>query len=143
MRVTAPLICSAFLLTGCVTSEDPSEGGFFNGVSGITSGTYDQRVEEREADVADATARNEALAAEQARLSAQIQSAEGELARLKLRILNQKTALGATDARTEARVQAVLNAKPSGQTQADQLAALQKTIADAKALSADLAKLSS
>ena len=143
MRLSAPLICGAFLLAGCVTSEDPSEGGFFNGVSGITSGTYDQRVEEREAGVADATARNEALAAEQARLSAQIQSAEGELARLKLRILNQKTALGATDARTEARVQAVLNAKPSGQTQADQLAALQKTIADAKALSADLAKLSS
>ena len=92
--------------------------------------------------VAEAEARNEALSAEQARLSAQISSARSELAKLKLRILNQRNAAGSVDAQTDARVQSVLNAQPTGRTQSEQLAALQKTIADAKALSADLAKLS-
>lgn len=143
MRVKPLIITGVALgLAGCVTSEDPSEGGFFNGVSGINSGTYDARVAEREQSVAEAEARNEALSAEQARLSAQISSARSELAKLKLRILNQRNAAGSVDAQTDARVQSVLNAQPTGRTQSEQLAALQKTIADAKALSADLAKLS-
>jgi len=30
-------------LVACTTTDDPSEGGFFDGVAGIFSGTYDQR----------------------------------------------------------------------------------------------------
>ncbi len=142
MTRTALLCTVALGLSACVSSEDPAEGGFFNGVSGITSGRYDERVAEREASVAEAEARNAALAQEQAQLASQIKSAENELAKLRFRILQQKTALGPTDPRTEARVNAVLNSKPTGRTDAERLAALQKTIADAKALSADLARLS-
>ncbi|GGE51914.1 hypothetical protein [Actibacterium pelagium] len=143
MHLKALLLAgAAFGLLGCVTSDDPSEGGFFNGVSGISSGTYEGRIAEREQSVDEAEARNEALATEQARLSSQISSARSELAKLKLRILNQRNAAGSLDAGTEARVQSVLNAQPAGRTQSEHLAALRKTITDAKALSADLAKLS-
>lgn len=139
---TVLIAASVAALSGCVTSDDPGEGGFFNGVSGISSGRYEEQIAAQEADVAAAEARNASLAQDQARLSAQIKAAESELAKLRFKILQQKTAVGSTDPATEARVQRVLNSSPSGRTDAEKLAALQKTIADAKALSADLAKLS-
>ena len=139
---TVLIAASVAALSGCVTSDYPAEGGFFNGVSGISSGRYEEQIAAQEADVAAAEARNASLAQDQARLSAQIKAAESELAKLRFKILQQKTAVGSTDPATEARVQRVLNSSPSGRTDAEKLAALQKTIADAKALSADLAKLS-
>ncbi|WP_372572713.1 hypothetical protein [Ruegeria jejuensis] len=122
-------------LAGCQTTTDPAEGGFFNGVSGIATGAYDDRVDAAEADVASAQARNDALAA-------QIRSSESELAQLKLQILQQRDALGGTDPATAQRIDRVLNSSPSGSTDAAKLAALQRSIADAKALSADLVWLS-
>jgi chromosome segregation ATPase len=129
-------------LAGCQTTTDPAEGGFFNGVSGITSGAYEDRVAAGEADVASAQARNDALAAQQSALASQIKSSESELAGLKFRILQQRDALGTTDSATAARIDRVLNAKPTGATADAKLAALQQTISQARALSADLAKLS-
>ena len=41
------LIC-VLLLAGCGASQDPREGGFFGGISGLGSGAYEERVEERE-----------------------------------------------------------------------------------------------
>ncbi|WP_171174639.1 hypothetical protein [Ruegeria sp. HKCCD8929] len=123
------------LLAACETTTDPAEGGFFSGVSGITSGAYDERIETAEADVAAAEARNEALAA-------QIRSSESELAQLKLKILQQRDATGGGDAATAARIDRVLNSNPTGSTPEARLAALQRSIADARALSADLARLS-
>lgn len=35
----------AALLAGCQTSSDPADGGFFNGVAGVSSGTYQGRVD--------------------------------------------------------------------------------------------------
>lgn len=122
-------------LAACQTTTDPAEGGFFNGVSGIASGSYDARVAEAERDVAARQARNDALAAE-------IRAGEKELARLKLQVLNQRNAIGRTDAQTSQRIETVLRADPGGETDAARLAALQATIADARALSRDLAELS-
>ncbi len=141
MRHSLILTGAALMLGACVTSEDPADGGFFNGVSGATSGTYDARVEDREQAVAAAQTRNAALSREQQALAAQIKGAESELARLKFKILQQKSAIGRIDGPTNARVNAVLNASPSGATPDAKLAALQKTIANARALSADLEKL--
>ncbi|UWR05506.1 hypothetical protein K3740_19750 (plasmid) [Ruegeria conchae] len=123
------------LLAGCQTTTDPADGGFFAGVSGITTGAYDDRIAAAEGDVATAEARNEALAA-------QIRNSESELAQLKLNILQQRDAIGGGDAATAARIDRVLNDTPTGATPDDKLAALQKSIAEARALSADLAKLS-
>lgn len=134
--MTRGLLVPLLFLGACETATtDPAEGGFFEGVSGITTGAYDQRVETAEADVAAAQARNEALAA-------QIRGAESELAGLKLQILRQRDALGATDAATAARIDRVLNAAPGGASDEARLAALQRSIAEARALSADLARLS-
>ena len=123
-------------LAGCTTtSTDPADGGFFNGVSGITTGTYQSQIDADEAQVDAARVRN-------ANLAAQIQSSESELARLKVQIVNQRNALGATDAATSNRINAVLVSQPTGNTDAARLAALRQSIADARALSQDLAKLS-
>ncbi len=135
LRVNWIVVPACLGLAGCMTSTDPADGGFFNGVSGIASGSYQEQIDADEAQVAAAQARN-------AELAAQIRGAESELARLKVTIVNQRNALGATDAATANRINAVLVAQPSGRTDADRLAALQQSIADARALSQDLAKLS-
>lgn len=123
------------LAAACQTTTDPADGGFFAGVSGIASGSYDDRIDTAEADVAAAQTRNDALAA-------QIRGRESELAQLKLQILQQRDAVGTTDAATAARIDRVLNSTPTGSTQQARLAALQRSIQDARALSADLARLS-
>lgn len=130
-----PLYLVVGLLAACQTTTDPAEGGFFNGVSGIATGAYDDRIDTAEADVAGAQARNDALAA-------QIRGQESELAQLKLKILGQRDALGPTDAATARRIDTVLNSAPSGRNDQERLAALQRSISEAKALSADLARLS-
>ncbi|MEM7318788.1 MAG: hypothetical protein AAF408_07175 [Pseudomonadota bacterium] len=135
--------CKLNLLTGltllgaaaCQTTTDPAEGGFFAGVSGIASGAYEDQIDVAEADVAEAQTRNDALAA-------QLRNSESELAQLKLRILQQRDAIGTTDPATSARIDKVLNATPTGATQDAKLATLQRSIAEARALSADLARLS-
>lgn len=125
--------CTA--LAGCMTSEDPADGGFFNGVSGIATGSYQAQIDADEAQIEASRVRN-------AELAAQIRGAESELARLKVTILNQRNALGNTDRATSNRINAVLVSEPTGRTDAARLAALQQSIADARALSQDLAQLS-
>ncbi|MEX0327770.1 MAG: hypothetical protein AB3N07_03520 [Ruegeria sp.] len=133
MKRLAVFPCLA--LAACQTTTDPAEGGFFAGVSGITTGAYDARVEAAEGDVAAAQARNDALAS-------QLRASESELAQLKLTILQQRDAIGTTDPATADRIDRVLNSSPQGATPEARLEALQRSISEARALSADLAKLS-
>jgi len=127
-------VLTCLFLAACQTTTDPAEGGFFSGVSGIATGAYDDRIAAAEGDVATAQARNEALAA-------QIRASASELAQLKLGILQKRDALVGTDPATAARIDHVLNSSPEGATPDAKLAALQRSIADARALSNDLAKL--
>ena len=136
------LLSIAALLSACETSQDPADGGFFSGVEGISGGGYQDRVDERETAVAAAEAQNVALSREQAKVTAEIDQLRSELAKLKFAILQQKTSLGPLDAPTAARVDATLNANPGGNTSSARLASLRKAVADARALSADLARLS-
>lgn len=137
----AAALASLALIAGCATSTDPADGGFFNGVAGITSGAYERQIAEQEQQVADARARNERLAAQQSALQAQIRAAEAELAKLKFKLLQQRNSISGLSSADTARIDAILNANPTGRTDAQKLAALQKTIADARALSAELAQL--
>lgn len=43
-----PGTLGALLLVGCQTTDDPREGGFIGGVGGLSSGAYEQRIQERE-----------------------------------------------------------------------------------------------
>lgn len=47
-RGVIPASLAILLLGGCATTDDPREGGFFSGVAGINSGTYDRRIQDRE-----------------------------------------------------------------------------------------------
>src|SRR5262245_59565111 len=47
-----PVIALAFLTGGC-NSDDPNQGGLFGGLIGLGSGSYEQRVADREAEWAE------------------------------------------------------------------------------------------
>jgi chromosome segregation ATPase len=54
--ILAPLVLAA-----CVTSDDPRAGGFIGGISGLSSGAYDRRVQDRQDATSALQAENEAL----------------------------------------------------------------------------------
>lgn len=65
-------LAAAVVLTGCAArSENPADGGFIAGLSALSSGTYDRRLEERQARLQNEEVRN-------ARMKAQAASAESE-----------------------------------------------------------------
>ena len=78
------------LIGGCATSGDPSQGGLAGGLYGISSGTYNQRIEERQAEL-EATKRNQQgvqqeykqLASDKADKLRQKQKLDAELVRIK------------------------------------------------------------
>lgn len=136
-------LCALGATAGCMSdSDDPAEGGFFNGVRGIASGGYEARVTEREQAVAAAQTRNQALGQEQAELAAQIEATKRNLAQARLTLLSQRDANSNLDSGTRARVDAVLRAQPGGSTDAEQLSDLQRILAETRALSRDLSQLS-
>lgn len=130
-------ITSAALFTAlaaCVTSEDPGDGGFFNGVAGTTNGTYDARVAERETKVKTAEAENARLTAQLAGLRGEHSSAKNALIQARARA----RAAGATLTPTqENQVAAALRSNPN------RVESLSKAIADARRLTDSIARLSS
>lgn len=144
---------AALALAGCTTSDDPAAGGFLNGVAGVAGGGYQTRLDDRQGDVDAEQARAAALAAQQsgvaaqtASVGAQIDALRDELTRLRIQIANQQAALRgagvAIPASLSGRVTTVVNASPGGANDAARLANLQRAVADARALSAELARLS-
>lgn len=141
MRNSIILILATTALAGC-DSSDPADGGLFNGLNGIASGDYQERVDDRQDAVDQAETRNAALSAEQKRLAAQIGAARNEVSTLKLTVLRKRQQAGPLPAALNAKVERVLNAPTRGKGDAAHLAALQQTIANARALSAELSNLS-
>jgi predicted nucleic acid-binding Zn-ribbon protein len=126
-------------LAACQTTTDPAEGGFISGVSGISSGAYQARIDEREAAVASEQARKAELEAELAGLQSQYSKTKLELVQLRSRIARQGKSVSPS---LDRRVNAAIEAKPGGSDDAARIASLRKAIADAKALSDELGKLS-
>ena len=143
MRTQLAPLLGLLVLPACVSTEpaDPSEGGFFEGLSGITSGSYDALVVEEENAVATAEARNAALTLEESALRAEIRASARALTAEKARLRQLSSSGLALDAPTAARVEEVLAREPAGGTSAQQLADLQKAVADARALSDELSRL--
>jgi len=82
-------LSGALLLQGCATSPDPAEGGFISGVSGLSSGAYKQRVQDRSAELerlrreqSEAEASAAAATATLSRRRAEVQTLKTEIARL-------------------------------------------------------------
>lgn len=127
------VVVTTLLLSACVTSEDPADGGFFNGVNGLAGGGYQARVDERESNLANAQARN-------AELTGQLATLRGQHRNLKTEIIQKRARLRAKGVKltvaSERDVQQVIGANPQS------AAALRRAIADARALSAELTRLS-
>ncbi|MGM0645302.1 MAG: hypothetical protein ACQESV_02725 [Thermodesulfobacteriota bacterium] len=67
-------------LSGCASSSDPGEGGFFGGVRGLQSGAYEERVQDREARLERLRAMQEDLDAKQTKLEKEKAGLEEEVA---------------------------------------------------------------
>jgi len=153
MKFVLLLSASALVLSACAVSQDPADGGFFSGIVGVAGGGYQGRVDERQAALDAEQARAGALAGEQQQVAATSASIAAELTRLRAehtalrqRISQQLSALQSAGVAVSpalvTKVRAAVNESPSGRTDAERLASLQAAIANARGLSADLARLS-
>src|SRR5476649_696768 len=77
-------------LSACSTSDDPSRGGFFSGVAGISSGTYDRRIQDQQGVLQQEQQRSgelrestERMRAENAKVQASLQVAERDMAAMR------------------------------------------------------------
>lgn len=70
------------LIIGCATTNDPRQGGFFGGIAGLSSGAYEERLKQREYDLAQQQSINQDLNQESARLKRKSKKLKSELASL-------------------------------------------------------------
>jgi len=77
--LTVPL--SALLGAGCETTDDPSKGGFFGGMHGLSSGAYERRTQEREARLQQLRDAQADLEAEHAALEDDVDQGRARIAR--------------------------------------------------------------
>jgi len=148
-----PILFAALVLAACETTGNPADGGFLSGVAGIAGGGFQERVDSQQSALEQDQAQAAALQAQQRQVAAQSANIAAEINRLRaihtqlrLDIANQAAQLRASgvvlSSALTVRVNAVVSASPSGNNDTQRLAALQTAIADARALSDDLARLS-
>jgi hypothetical protein len=94
------VLLASQLFTSCATSDDPREGGFVSGIVGLTTGTYQARIDEKEAvygselsDQRRLKAEAERIRRERAAVQANLRSSENRLAGLERAIRQERTAL--------------------------------------------------
>lgn len=73
-------------LAACTGTNDPSQAGFLDGVGNLASGTYDDRIEERERNLAATEASSSALQSELAQSEREVASLSAEEAALAGRV---------------------------------------------------------
>jgi chromosome segregation ATPase len=79
LRSLLVVIVSAVALTACV-SNDPRKGGFFGGLSGINSGAYDARIQQRGEELNRQEHINQSLQDQSKALDTEAQAWEAEVA---------------------------------------------------------------
>ncbi len=81
MRIPILAVAAILGIAAC-TNDDPGRGGFFGGVSGLGSGTYDRQTQQRRDELSAEQQRNQQLQADAARAGAQRQHGASERASL-------------------------------------------------------------
>lgn len=133
-------VALALLLSGCVTGgDDPRQGGFFGGVSGLSSGRYENRVKEREARLAQLRATQQGLDAKKGSLEAdksaaltrvvadrnRVAAMQSEIAALEKNTRSLSTRQGADQKRVRELQQRITELKAETRNQASALDALE------------------
>lgn len=82
LRVVIMMISLTGMLGGCAGGDqDPRSGGLFGGISGLSSGSYDNRLKDREARLEQLRATQRQLDAEQGQLKEQKSAAYAKVAK--------------------------------------------------------------
>lgn len=126
------------LALSCTMSDDPGQGGFLAGVSGLSSGAYDERLDAREAAVERAQRRQATLRAEIAIARRELAGARAELSRRRAAAAAAGTPVPAELAR---RIDAVLARPMAGAGDRDRLARYRNSISESRRLAERLARL--
>jgi len=79
-------LAGLMFVAGCATSNDPSEGGFINGVVGLATGRYEKRVEEKQALLDQKQQENKEIKQEVAVLEREKVEVDNDLATSKARL---------------------------------------------------------
>lgn len=98
-------LAAAALLSACAGSGDPHDGGFITGVTNLVNGGYQDRVDQREAQVSSLSAEQAQLQAsassirhEQAQVDRDLATARGRLSQIDRRIAALRSRVSAADA---------------------------------------------
>lgn len=87
---TVWLVLAILPLSACVTTDDPSKGGAIDGAAGILTGSYERRLEEKRARLAESERRRDELMEEQRAVDLETRELEQEakLAQARLEALS-------------------------------------------------------
>ena len=147
-------ILGVLLAGSACDGADPASGGFFTGLSALSGGCYEKRVDEREQGVGARQRTRDELESERRDLEAQTTVASIELERLrgehmdlKRRIVRLNSDLAARrvqlDAGTKSSIQNALTGpgEGAGSVEADRIRSLRAAIEDARGLVEQLSSL--
>lgn len=112
-------------LTGCAVSDNPREGGLFGGVVGLSNGTYEKRLEEREQNL-------DTLRAVQADLGVDQAALETEKRGLAAQVTRERTQLAALDDNIGALERRVVALRGTEASAGQRVASLQQQLATLK-----------
>jgi hypothetical protein len=116
------IVLMLITLSGCATTSDPREGGLFGGIKGITSGAYDDRIRQRQMQLAQQQETNIELREKSQVLERQVQLRHQELVAEQKRLVKLQDDLSQLESEVSA-----LTAKSDRQKQ-DISALKQKTV---------------
>jgi chromosome segregation ATPase len=98
-------LAATLLLAACAGTGDPHDGGFITGITNLANGGYQQRIDQREAQVASLSAEQaqlraqaDAIRQEQAEVDRDLAAARSRLSQLDRRIAALRSRVSAADA---------------------------------------------
>jgi chromosome segregation ATPase len=90
-----------YSLCGCATTSDPSKGGFFDGVNGLSTGEYQRRVDEKQGGLAALQSDSAKLRGEQTALNRQADSLDRQEQAYRQQLAQMKTDLTTMEAKLQ------------------------------------------
>lgn len=118
----ALFMLSCVLLTACATSEDPAKGDFFSGLKGLSTGAYEQRLEQKQSEL-------DASRSEATRQRQELETIEAETARTRMQREQAEERLDALSDSLEVMRRKLVKAEHAGKIDAAQLRHLDDEIA--------------